>query len=427
MRKLLVTATTAAVLTAAVSTPAWAAAPEAPTDVQISWADGKVRVTWQDNGEPNMVRAEYVDADRTVLLANRTATQTNEASISGAAFEDRDRIRILVTSYLTGQGSSTAATSPLFDARVPVFPFIEDADLLADQSVRLRWTQPTVQDLTPNDPLDRPVDDQYLGLQLGAPGAPVEKITVPVGSTTYTVPARPRPWSITMYAGNEWKASYIHEAGSGPSYQRTVSVGTVQAVLSGVPARMAYGLWMPMRTTLTSNLPGEYFDAVQLQARPNSAAAWKTYGRYSAYIKSFDTGLGSLGGRQYRIWVPALKKSDWSTITLAPAVSTAAKSSRTFSRMLTTKFQPASLKVGQTTKLNVAVRPEVDMKAALQQWDGKHWRYARALPLTKGRASVAIKATRRGTTKFRIATPAVTVNGLPVDAATSTPFTLTIR
>ncbi|MFK4084271.1 hypothetical protein ACI2LF_09205 [Kribbella sp. NPDC020789] len=68
------------------------------------------------------------------------------------------------------------------------------------------------------------------------------------------------------------------------------------------------------------------------------------------------------------------------------------------------------------------------MKAALQKWDGKQWRYLRAVQLdAKGSASIPMRAPLRGVGKYRIATPAVKYKGLPVDASTSLPFTLTVR
>ncbi|GAA0611386.1 hypothetical protein HPO96_22115 [Kribbella sandramycini] len=57
MRKLVVTAVTAALLTAVLPAPAWAAA---PTAAAVVWSpDRDLRLSWSDDGGPNTIWAEY--------------------------------------------------------------------------------------------------------------------------------------------------------------------------------------------------------------------------------------------------------------------------------------------------------------------------------------------------------------------------------
>ncbi len=421
MHKYAVLAASVVLLNAGLATPAWAAAPPAPTDVQVAWVDGRVRISWQDGGEANTVRVEYPDRPLTQVLEFTEPGAPNEAFVN--RFVDDNRVRVTVTTMDAGE-QSAPTPSAWFDARRATHPVVQDATLLADGSVALKWTQPAIGvDQTPNDPLDRPLSDEWLKITLTPAKGAKEEFLLPAGSTEFTVPPRPRPMTLRMSSGNEW-ISYIPQG-------RWVRVG-VRSVGASVPALQSYGSYLDIISTMNlfycdcAEQP-ESGITVQLQARPNSSAPWTTYGRFgSETVNPFFTGMNSLGGRQYRLWVPAQKALN-EDITLTAAASTAAKSSRTVANMIITRFEPSRLLVGQTTKLNVRVHPAIDMTAALQSWNGKQWRYVRAVPLKKGIAIVPIKATRRGTTTFRIATPPVTVSGLPVLATTSKPFTLTIR
>ncbi|GAA0611368.1 hypothetical protein HPO96_22105 [Kribbella sandramycini] len=417
MRKTL--ALTTALLTTTLTTPAWAAAPDAPTDVAVAWVKGFAQVTWQDNGEANVIEKEYVDTGVIFEVRTVAAGAANKAFVDG--LPNSDRIRIRVTSRNAEGERSAVATSVVFDARRPNQPRVQDADLLADGSVRLSWTQEPVVDQTPGDPLDLP--DEWLKITAYGPdgGAGVD-IAVPLGATTFTVPPRPRPTSYRVWAGNTWGHDF--------NFGRRVEVISAQAGISGVAAQVPYGDSVQIYASPTSSpRTMHYASAVHLQARPTSSAAWKTYGKFSGYSNDdpIQTWIGSLGGRQYRIWLPGLKKINANSIELTPPASSSARSSRTISNLIITRFESSRPKLGQITKLNVRVLPAIAMNAALHQWDGKRWRYIRAVPLKNGAAIVPIKATRRGVTTWRIATPPLKINGLPVLATTSKPFTLTIR
>ncbi|MFC9687925.1 hypothetical protein ACFTSF_05260 [Kribbella sp. NPDC056951] len=425
MRKSIAISSAALLLTAGLSTPAWAA--EAPTDVQVAWAGDKVRVTWQDSGDANEIWTSYPGTGFVETSGRTVAGGANELLIDRSRFMNRDRVLIRVLVRTPEGENGPSATSVEFDARIPVYPIIEDANLLADGSVQLvRWKQPVVADTNPGDPLDRPAADEYLGAQVVVPGRPTERMLIPAGSTSYTVPARPRPATITLYAGNEWRESFLSN-GDGPWLERKVEVGTMAASFV-VPALGTFSQQLGIESTLKSNLTN-ISPLVHLQARPNSKAPWKTYGRYDGNVRepSFDTHIASLGERQYRLWVLPSKQVTQSAIKLTSAASTSAKSSKTIAWIYTRGIVASKARAGRMVGLKVQVQPAVDMKAALQRWDGKQWRYARELALKKGVVSIQFRATApAGTTRYRVLTPAVKVNGLPVLATSTSYFTLTV-
>lgn len=424
MRKPVAIGSAALLLTAGLSSPAWAA--EAPTDVQVAWAGDKVRVTWADNGDANEVWTRYPGTGLVRTNGRTAAGGENELLIDRSTFRDMDRVVIEVLVRTPEGENGPSAKSVEFDARIPVYPIIEDADLLADGSVRLgRWTQPAVVDTNPGDPLDRPVSDEYLGAQIAVPGSPNERMLIPAGATSFTVPPRPRPATITLYAGNEWRESFLSN-GNGPWLERKVEVGTLSASFS-VPALETYSYQLGIKTTLKSNLTN-IAPLVHLQARPNSTSPWTTYGRYNVGVREpDDTGMASLGGRQYRIWVLPSKQISQDAIKLTAAASTSAKSSKTIAKIYTRGIVASKARAGRMVGLKVQVQPAVDMKAALQKWDGKQWRYVRELALNAGVASIQFRATApAGTTRYRVLTPAVKVNGLPVLATSTSYFTLTV-
>jgi hypothetical protein len=79
-------------------------------------------------------------------------------------------------------------------------------------------------------------------------------------------------------------------------------------------------------------------------------------------------------------------------------------------------------------KLTVGVRPAGTVKGALQRWDGKYWRSVLAVPVTKGKAVMYVRAAGRGTkTYYRVAVPKMSYYGLPIETTGSRSFTLVVR
>jgi hypothetical protein len=168
---------------------------------------------------------------------------------------------------------------------------------------------------------------------------------------------------------------------------------------------------------------------VEVHARPNSSSPWKKVAANGGPSdgRLFSVSGGSAGGQEYRLWVPAAERYLGDDILVTPPASTAARYVRKYAAIGTT-YAAETARVGVTVHRTVTVAPALPLKAALQKWDGKTWRYVRAVQLdSKGKADLAIRAAGRGTTqKYRIATPAVKVNGLPVEFSTGTAFTLKV-
>ncbi|MFB6720298.1 hypothetical protein ACFCV3_09075 [Kribbella sp. NPDC056345] len=426
MRKLTVLAASAVLLTAGSATPAWAAVPTAPTNVRVAWAGDSIRVTWEDQGEANVIKRRY--GGRPVEAAVTTAEQVNEVLLP-PDFDESADVQISVESKSDGQ-TSGLGVSPRFDTLRPAKATVMGANMLTDLSVRLMWNRPTRDDPYPDDPLDRP-DTEWFKATVTGPGAgQTEDFSIPLDpqTTGFTVPARPRPTTITLAAGNEWGTT----PGDGPR----VRVGTIR-VGAVMPAQQVYNRDIQFAATLhrffcaCAATPDPDPIQVDLQARPNSSTPWKTVISNSRPNgQEIPLPTRSLGSRQYRLWVPSYTRyyDDGHAIEVTAPASTSARTSLTLAHFGKVGIFPASAPVSATVKLIVQLSPQVDMKAALQRWDGKQWRYAREVRLTKGHADIAIRAAGRGTTtKYRILTPRVIVNGLPTEPNTSAPFTLTVR
>ncbi|MFF1817092.1 hypothetical protein ACFVWG_07335 [Kribbella sp. NPDC058245] len=421
MRKTLATTAAVVLLTAGLSGTAWAAAPDAPTDVQVSWADnGKVRVTWKDNGEANRILAVYPDTG--YLVAETTASASNEVFLNPSSFEAGNQVRISVRSVGADQTYSEPAHSPLFDThRVPKL-VINRAESLSTTSVRVWWQRDTFVDETPNDPLDQPAGT-WVKATVTGPAAGQQTEYVVRGVTTADVPVRRGPLTIKLSTGSEWGPTPAGE------YQ-TVRVGTMSATSKlSPPARFTATNWdSKLLATFPEIIRNEVFE-VEVQARPNSSSPWKKVSRNGGQIdgKLFFTSAGAAGAQEYRLWVPAgfLYRDD--VILLTPPASTAAQFVRKYAE-IGTSYAADTARVGVTVHRKIIVSPALPLKAALQKWDGKQWRYVRAVQLdSKGKADLAIRAAGRGTIqKYRIATPAVKVNGLPVEFTTSQTFTLKV-
>ncbi|GAA1705346.1 hypothetical protein GCM10009745_61250 [Kribbella yunnanensis] len=418
MQKLAATTAAAVLLTAGLSTPAQAADPPAPpTDVQVSWAGDKVRVTWEDTGQANMVY--LTSPGYAYLAAEPPADAPNEVLLDPRNIRDQAEMRIAVRTIVDRQ-ESTSAHTPLFDThRVPK-PTILSAASSSGSSVRMWLRQDEVTDKNPNDPLDHPAG-AWLRATISGPAAGEQReFLIPSGTQHADVPVRPGAVTIKLSASNEW--------GSFPVYG-TVQVGTMR-VSAALPARASWQMFtITGRVHMSEPTAGEAI-AVAIQARPNAASPWKFVTGTSAQTGStiIPATLGAAGGQEYRLWVSETSVLRDNTFLLTPAASTTGKFVRRNALIDRAEFFPTRAPASTTVTLYVHVGPELPMKAALQKWDGKQWRYLRAVQLdAKGNAKIPMRTPLRGTAKYRIATPPVKYKGLPVDATTSLPFTLTVR
>ncbi|TDD57465.1 hypothetical protein E1263_23740 [Kribbella antibiotica] len=421
MRKFALAATAVAALSVGLQTPAFAAAPDAPTDVTVSWVDGKVNLTWKDAGEANQIFAEY-DGGTPGLIASVTADGGNTVSLTNPLTAS-DKVRLIVKSVVGAESSEGTAT-PLFDTRRPAVPALQDANLAANLSTTLSWTLAAVADQNPGDPLDVP-GNGAVRANVDLPGTATASYDFAAGETTGVVPAQARPTAIKLSAVNEW--------GQSAQGTKTVRLGTLGAAIT-VPSKAVYGARLGIKSTVdlfTSEGREERASdvKVELQARAKATDAWKTYGRYTGNTTAaFETGIASLGNRQYRLLLPARKVVSANVIALTPPTSTSPKSSTTLVKFASGGFSPAVGPVGTRWTFTVKIQPAVTVKGKLQFWDGKAWFDAGPLTLTKGSyVERSDPETERGTIRVRVIVPTVVVNGLTVNANTSPAYNQTIR
>jgi hypothetical protein len=421
MRKTLIAATTAAVLLGSSLSPAVAATTaDLPTDVQVSWADvakGLIRVTWTDEGQANYVTWE-VDG-KPVNPAwwdvKQDAGGNNEVILKKNLIDD-DKVRITVRN---AQSETARAATVWFDMRRPAQPRVTGATPLADLSLRLSWTQAATPDLTPNDPLDRPASDEKLTASVGADTYPL-----PLGATTTTIPPHPRPWTVELNASNEW--------GSDLPKDSWITFGTMTAGLRidplGIFAHTYLSLDVVAAAKDCAQCPDSGSNVVTyLQTRIDASRPWKSIGTYSGQGARFSDVIGTIGGQQYRVYIPtSIELSNQRRIVTPPA-STTARYSATQAHFITAWFNKRTALVGQVVKLAVDVRPAGSVKADLQVWDGKLWRHAGYVPLVKGTGTLYVKAAGRGTTRsWRVVVPKMTYYGKPILATTSQVFKLAV-
>ncbi|TDD57467.1 hypothetical protein E1263_23750 [Kribbella antibiotica] len=420
MRKIAAVAASAVVLTAGLQAPAWAAAPA--TDFELSWQGRQIHLTWKDSDEENIVLAEYADLGQTYLFENQPAGGTNEVTKFSTLYPS-DKVRFILRT-VASDGSSEDTLSPWFDTRHAVAPVLQDANLLPNLSTQLKWTQATIEDKTPGDPFDVPSGEKIQAL-VDLPGTATAGYDFAAGTTSGVVPAQARPAAIKVVGYNNWGEA---------EGTKTVRLGTLGAGIT-VPASAVYGARLGIKSTLdlfTSQGREERASGikVELQARGKTTDAWKTYGRYAGNTTTaFDTGIGSLGNRQYRLFVPARKVASGNVIVLTPATSTSAKSSKTMIKFVSKGFTPAAASTGTKVDITAKIQPGVTVRGTLQDLVGSRWTNLFAVQFTKGSMLKHARAgvDKPGTYRYRIVLPAITVNGLTLSATTSPTFNFTLR
>ncbi|MFK4084274.1 hypothetical protein ACI2LF_09220 [Kribbella sp. NPDC020789] len=423
MRKALLTAAAAALLTAGLQAPAWAAAPAAPTDVTVSWVAERVNLKWNDAGEANQIFAEY-DGGTPTLIASVTAEDGNVASLANPLAAS-DKVRLIVKSVV-GDEAGEGTPTPMFDTRRPAVPVLTDASLATNLTTSLTWTLGAVADQTPGDPLDLP-GDGAVQANVYLPGGGMQPYPFAVGATSGVVPAHARPAAIKLSAVNEW--------GQSAQATKIVRLGTLSAGIT-VPSKALYSARLGIKSTVDLfTSPGREERAsdvkVELQARAKATDAWKTYGRYTGNTSTaFDTGIASLGNRQYRLWLPARKVVSSNVIALTPAASTSAKSSTTLVKIVSGGFNPVVGRPGTRWTFSLKVLPAVTVRGTWQywDWDNNSWYSDGRIQLTKGSYYYRSDPDfERGTLRLRVVVPTVLVNGLTVNANTTPGYNQTIR
>lgn len=432
MRKPLAVTVAALVLLGGTQLPARATAPDAPTDVQISWADvakKTVKLTWKDNGEKNYLGYEIDGAAPETLLVSEGAGGDNTVDLTaGSGLIDKVKVRYLVWSEDAAGAVSAKTPTAWFDTKISGAPLLTNAEILTDLSLRFTHRMPAA-DTTPGDPLDLP-SGVTLAVGRWATNAaqPTETFPVAVGSTTTTIPPRPRPYKVDFQSHNEWGSFTNHLpltfAPMGAALRvdglSTFGQTTGFQINSGPLLCIAPG----------STCPYTYSDTVitQIQSRADATQPWKTIGTWSKAGTKISGGVPAVGSTQYRVWVPAWKQLNPSTTTgITAAASTTARTSLT-QAAVNFGLTKSTAQVGQVVQAVVSVKPAGGGTASLQWLDGKIWRTSAYIPLSKGVGKLSFKASGRGTTRYwRIAIPQLTWYGKTIVPTTSGPVSLTVR
>ncbi len=428
MRKPLAVVTAALIVLGGNQLPAHAAAPAAPTDVQISWADvakGTVRITWKDNGEANFIGQESdgLPTDPPSWIAKQDAGGNNELILTNVR-TGWHKLRLTVRSWANGAESPRTPTA-WFDSQLPAAPVLTGGAPLADLSLRVTWSQALVEDITPNDPLDRPASDETLTATVTPNnGGPVEKFPLALGTKATTIPPRPRPYPVRLTAANEWgTATPVASITFG-----TMTVGLRIDPLATYQKSVHFDVVNGAKSCLTCGYDSGRGITSYLQSRADASQPWKTVAFYGGQGAQFSAFVTTYGGRQYRIYVPAWTEISTDRSIVTPAASTSARFSATQAAFRVAGFNTLTAQVGQVVKTTVDVLPAGTVKSSLQWYDGKVWRHSVYIPLTKGKGTFSFKAAGRGTTRYwRVVVPKMTMNGLPIVATPSKAFKLTVR
>ncbi|NEA31900.1 hypothetical protein [Streptomyces sp. SID13031] len=433
MRKTLIAGTAVALLVGS-QLPAQAAGPGAPADVQVSWADvakRTVKLTWTDNGEKNYIGYE-IDGVRAGTLPDFEAAGGDNSVILtvGSGLTGQMKVRFLVWSEDAAGAVSAKTPTAWFDTLLSGAPVLTNAEILADLSLRLTQRMPSpAADTTPDDPLDLPSGVTFsVGRWTTNADQPTETFPVAAGSTTTTIPPRPRPYKVDFQSRNEW--------GSHTNYL-PLTFAPMGAALK-VDALTTFGQTTGFQINSGPLLciaagpscPYTYSDTVitQIQSRANASQPWKTIGTWSKTGTKISGGVPAVGSTQYRVWVPAWKQLNPSTTTgITAAASTTARSSATQANV-SFGLTKSTAQVGQVVQAVVSVKPAGGGTASLQWLDGKVWRTSAYIPLSKGKGTLSFKASGRGATRYwRIAVPQLTWYGKTIVPTVSAPVSLTVR
>ncbi|WP_328333623.1 hypothetical protein OHA70_17040 [Kribbella sp. NBC_00382] len=440
MRKTIAATTAALILLGGAQLPAWAAGPEAPTGLQIGWVQPKhqqISITWADSGEANKVRVEY-QGGGFVTLGARLAGTSNEYLKTGSLLDANRVARISVVSVDGSGVESAPVVSPWFDTiGAPLATFTKAAPL-PDGSLKLDWSFAEVPaDTTPADPLDVTPSEDYVNVVSDAtPTAPRLSLVLPAGTSTVTLPPRPRPYPVSIRSSNEWVFGNNHPGIATVAFSEQTAGLTVPAVADyglSLPFIAVAGVRLCANALVNCQDPANPFVAkpgiqALLQARPDATRPWKTIGTYKDQKLQFTASIRSYGGQEYRLSVPARSYVLAHELSVAPAISTSLRRVSTRARFTTAGFNLTTASVGQAVKATVSVQPAGTVKADLQWLDGKVWRHAGYVPLVKGTGTLSFKASGRGTTRsWRVVVPKMSMNGLPIVATASRAFKLTVR
>lgn len=422
-----------------VATPAYAV--DSVSDVRIAWSDSthaKVRITWTETSpQPNHIWA--VDDDGNTYGGHYVFTDdANSIDVPYWEFmkatpyePDPGAVRrVVVAIGEPNQPDTGEARSVRFDAMRPPQPVFEDLAFGANGSVVLRWRPGDIVDVTPDDPLDVPRTSLFV-VYGGLPNTTefYTPLNEPSPATTFTMPGPQRPnygLAVTETGTFSW-----------PDFYRQVQVNGT-GVKATVPAAASYGSRITIAGSVSAiNTVCEGGGAlcrslsrpdpghpVVVQARNGPASAWVSVASTSAGpTGTYSVQIGAAGTRQYRV---VAVNQDFG-LSLRVGTASTPTTTRVPTRVLSAGFADSTVSYGAKVTARVSVSPAGRQRATLQRRDlAGVWRAVKWVYLTGGKGSYTFTATQRGSSYYRFAVPASTLNGLTVEAVSTAAFRLAV-
>jgi hypothetical protein len=415
----------AMVLFGAMAVPAVAqAVPQAAAagGVQLTWVDGKVKVTWTETGAAANTISLRRPGVADKVLGTTTAGGANQLLVAPAALEPTHDPAATAKIVVSGGGAD--GSSAAFDRYIRGTDGF-DAGIVGGNL--LAWAaNPEAADPTPNDPLD--VKQVRYIPRLTFAGCKIVELpatTEPNGQAAN----QGQPFNFRVYTASEWGESLL-----GVQHVRT------SAITMSAPASTKYGATITITggvsmrhiaesgsTCVNADDPSKDKTQVSLQARNSATGNWYSVGaRWTDAQGKYSIPVTNPGARQYRTAVDP--RSAYSSEVQYPSI-TAAKEVRATTRVVEAKFISPTIRIGQQPNAYLRVEPAGSQRAALQfkntsgVWQGLMYK-----TLSSGRGLTGPFAFNRlGVTQFRWWVPAsASSTGLPVDAVYSNIFTLTV-
>ena len=404
-------------------------------DVQLAWADGKVKVSWSETaaGIPNWLYLA-IPGKASKLLGTTTGAGANEFLVSPSALEpthdSKSTARIIVS-----DPSTDPAYSATFDRYIqgptPFSPIMTGGGAMSWQFA----PDPAV-DTTPKDPLDAAQPVRYVPrLTLGkTPGTTneCEKVALPATTSPYgSIPKQFRPFTLDLYKVSEWGESKLASVRTRTS---STTFSTPASTTLGATITMTGSIQL---NTLKNPAAGNCEDIDEtaalgglmmvLHTRTSASSPWTVVGVSRTDAKGkYTFVVKNPGTREYRA---VLTDGAGGGVANYQSIS-AQKVVRASTQFVQAKFITPVIKLGQQPNAYLWVEPARAQKAALQFKNANGvWQGLMYKTLSSGRGlSGPFAFNRLGQTQFRWWVPAsLNGAGLPVDAAYSSPFTLTVN
>lgn len=422
---------TAGLVTGVLTATTASAAPPAPTNVKIEWADSThkmVRVSWTDLGEANEIEAiELAGPPHDIRVREYTAAGApNEVLLDPRWFNWNHPDLELQVLSTNGSDRSAPGRSVRFDTSRPPQTVIQRAVPRTDGLVQLTWTQSVVaKDLNPGDPLDLPFDAEVVSAGINPQYANPKTFAIPRGARSFLLPKVVRPYDVAILGRNEWGNQYPIQSVEVRDMGVRVTIPTLVPYSSPVYIRGTGGLVCGPTCLQAPDWHGRQAEVpYQLQARTNAAAPWSVV-TTGTDIRTIQPFVGSIGTRQFRIVVPTWSPSTPNQVT--GWMATAPTTSVTTYNLQTAGLSTTQVKPGAAITARISLAPYVDGRALLQRWTGTTWAGITWVPFAKGKGSKTFTAPARGYYAYRLVVPGITFQGRSIATTTSRKSYLSVR